>query len=160
MAGDEKLGFNNAVFVSERDAGDRNYALAFLMREHSCYPTRTRLRTVMDLYFQVDKLTERPDGFGESMTKSRGKKRKVPARPFCNLQRVIRRLSVRPSSRQLVRSCVDVMLDDAVLSPGRPGAAMAQRKGAARGGAPPEQRTLETATTRQRGLHVAAHFRI
>ncbi|XP_034253762.1 glutaminase kidney isoform, mitochondrial-like [Thrips palmi] len=52
MAGEEKLGFNNAVFVSERDAGDRNYALAFLMREHDCYPRRGRLRVVMDLYFQ------------------------------------------------------------------------------------------------------------
>ncbi|XP_011496078.1 PREDICTED: glutaminase kidney isoform, mitochondrial [Ceratosolen solmsi marchali] len=52
LAGGESLGFNNAVFLSEREAADRNYALGFYMREHKCYPEKTNLRECMDLYFQ------------------------------------------------------------------------------------------------------------
>ncbi|GAB0097014.1 Glutaminase [Sergentomyia squamirostris] len=52
MAGGENLGFNNAVFLSEREAADRNYALGFYMREHKCYPDKTNLRECMDFYFQ------------------------------------------------------------------------------------------------------------
>ncbi|KAF4521064.1 hypothetical protein B566_EDAN012363 [Ephemera danica] len=53
LAGGEYLGFNNAVFLSEREAADRNYALGFYMREHKCYPEKTNLRECMDFYFQV-----------------------------------------------------------------------------------------------------------
>ncbi|XP_047529386.1 uncharacterized protein LOC125065661 isoform X2 [Vanessa atalanta] len=52
LAGNEALGFNNAVFLSEREAADRNYALGFYMREHKCYPEKTNLRECMDFYFQ------------------------------------------------------------------------------------------------------------
>lgn len=54
LAGEENLGFNNAVFLSEREAADRNYALGFYMREHNCYPDKTNLREIMDYYFQVN----------------------------------------------------------------------------------------------------------
>ncbi|BES91721.1 Glutaminase [Nesidiocoris tenuis] len=53
LAGGEYLGFNNAVFLSEREAADRNYALGFYMREHKCYPEKTVLKECMDFYFQV-----------------------------------------------------------------------------------------------------------
>ncbi|XP_041765883.1 glutaminase liver isoform, mitochondrial isoform X1 [Anopheles merus] len=53
MAGNEPLGFNNAVFLSEREAADRNYALGFYMREHKCYPEKANLRECMDFYFQI-----------------------------------------------------------------------------------------------------------
>ncbi|XP_050554518.1 glutaminase liver isoform, mitochondrial isoform X4 [Spodoptera frugiperda] len=52
LAGNESLGFNNAVFLSEREAADRNYALGFYMREHKCYPEKTNFRECMDFYFQ------------------------------------------------------------------------------------------------------------
>ncbi|XP_043677775.1 glutaminase liver isoform, mitochondrial isoform X2 [Vespula pensylvanica] len=52
LAGDENFGFNNAVFLSEREAADRNYALGFYMRENKCYPDKTNLREIMDFYFQ------------------------------------------------------------------------------------------------------------
>ncbi|XP_077292117.1 glutaminase isoform X2 [Arctopsyche grandis] len=52
MAGNEPLSFNNATFLSEREAADRNYALGFYMREHKCYPDKTNLRECMDFYFQ------------------------------------------------------------------------------------------------------------
>ncbi|KOC58997.1 Glutaminase kidney isoform, mitochondrial [Habropoda laboriosa] len=54
LAGGENLGFNNAVFLSEREAADRNYALGFYMREHNCYPDKSNLREIMDFYFQVN----------------------------------------------------------------------------------------------------------
>ncbi|XP_049533888.1 glutaminase liver isoform, mitochondrial isoform X1 [Anopheles darlingi] len=53
MAGNEPLGFNNSVFLSEREAADRNYALGFYMREHKCYPEKANLRECMDFYFQI-----------------------------------------------------------------------------------------------------------
>lgn len=53
LAGNEVVGFNNAVFLSEREAADRNYALGFYMREYKCYPDKTNLRECMDFYFQV-----------------------------------------------------------------------------------------------------------
>ncbi|KAH8401739.1 hypothetical protein KR009_007586 [Drosophila setifemur] len=52
LSGGESIGFNNAVFLSEREAADRNYALGFYMRENKCFPKRTNLKEVMDYYFQ------------------------------------------------------------------------------------------------------------
>lgn len=57
MAGNEPLSFNNATFLSEREAADRNYALGFYMREHKCYPDKTNLRECMDFYFQVSTIS-------------------------------------------------------------------------------------------------------
>lgn len=54
LSGGENFGFNNAVFLSEREAADRNYALGFYMREHKCYPDQTNLKECMDYYFQVN----------------------------------------------------------------------------------------------------------
>jgi hypothetical protein len=53
LAGGEHLGFNNSVFLSERESADRNYSLGFFMREYKCYPEKTNLRECMDFYFQV-----------------------------------------------------------------------------------------------------------
>lgn len=52
MSGGEIFGFNNAVFLSEREAADRNYALGFYMRENKCFPDKCNLRECMDFYFQ------------------------------------------------------------------------------------------------------------
>lgn len=38
------VGFNNAVFLSERETADRNYALSYYMREHKCFPPNTSLQ--------------------------------------------------------------------------------------------------------------------
>lgn len=53
MSGGDIFGFNNAVFLSEREAADRNYALGFYMRENKCFPEKCNLRECMDFYFQV-----------------------------------------------------------------------------------------------------------
>ena len=47
------MSFNNAVFLSERETADRNYAMAYLMRENRCFPPRASLSQTMDLYFQT-----------------------------------------------------------------------------------------------------------
>lgn len=52
LSGGETFGFNNAVFLSEREAADRNYAIGFYMREHKCFPEKANLRECMDFYFQ------------------------------------------------------------------------------------------------------------
>jgi len=53
FAGGEFLGFNNAVFMSERETADRNMAMAYYMKENRCFPPKTRLLDIMDLYFQT-----------------------------------------------------------------------------------------------------------
>jgi len=53
LAGGEPFGFNNSVFLSEREAADRHYALGFYMREHKAFPQGTNLRDCLDFYFQV-----------------------------------------------------------------------------------------------------------
>ncbi|GMT31356.1 hypothetical protein PFISCL1PPCAC_22653, partial [Pristionchus fissidentatus] len=49
----QSIGFNNAVFLSERETADRNYALSYYMREHKCFPPNTNLQDTLDLYFQL-----------------------------------------------------------------------------------------------------------
>lgn len=53
LAGGEYLGFNNAIFMSEREAADRNYAIGFYMKENKCFPPNGQLRDIMDFYFQM-----------------------------------------------------------------------------------------------------------
>ena len=53
MAGGEHLSFNNSVFLNERHMADRNYSLAYFMRENKCFPDGVDIKKVLDLYFQV-----------------------------------------------------------------------------------------------------------
>ncbi|CAG0882908.1 unnamed protein product [Cyprideis torosa] len=53
LAGDEYIGFNNSVFLSERDAADRNFALGYFMKEHKCFPPNVTLKDTLDFYFQA-----------------------------------------------------------------------------------------------------------
>ncbi|XP_076332807.1 glutaminase liver isoform, mitochondrial-like isoform X2 [Tachypleus tridentatus] len=53
LGGGEYLGFNNATFLSEREAADRNYAIGFYMKENKCFPEKAILKEIMDFYFQV-----------------------------------------------------------------------------------------------------------
>lgn len=52
LAGGKPIGFDNAVFLSERDTSDRNFALSYFMREKGAFPVGTDLRATLDLYFQ------------------------------------------------------------------------------------------------------------
>jgi len=53
LAGDEYLGFNNSVYLSEKSCADRNFALAYFMRENDCFPPGTKMQDVLDFYFQL-----------------------------------------------------------------------------------------------------------
>jgi len=53
MAGGEDIGFNNSVFLSERDTADRNFALAYFMKENKCFPKGFNLQECLDFYFQT-----------------------------------------------------------------------------------------------------------
>lgn len=54
LAGGGFVGFNNAVFLSERETADRNYALSYYMKENKCFPPDIQgLREELDFYFQL-----------------------------------------------------------------------------------------------------------
>ncbi|MFI5477257.1 glutaminase A [Streptomyces cacaoi] len=46
------VGFNNAVYLSERQTADRNFALGYFMREHDAFPAATDLLSTLEFYFQ------------------------------------------------------------------------------------------------------------
>lgn len=50
--GEGKIGFDNAVYHSEKETADRNYALAHFMREMGAFPKGTNIDNVLDFYFQ------------------------------------------------------------------------------------------------------------
>lgn len=52
FAGGEKIGFDNAVYLSERQTADRNFALGYFMREKRAFPPDADLLDVLDFYFQ------------------------------------------------------------------------------------------------------------
>ncbi len=50
-----KVGFDNSVFLSERQHADRNISLAYYMCENGSYPyavSKSKLTEILDLYFQ------------------------------------------------------------------------------------------------------------
>ncbi|XP_038575490.1 glutaminase kidney isoform, mitochondrial isoform X2 [Micropterus salmoides] len=53
LAGNEYVGFSNATFQSERESGDRNFAIGYYLKEKKCFPEGTDMTSVLDLYFQL-----------------------------------------------------------------------------------------------------------
>jgi len=53
MNGGDFLGFNNSIFLSEKESANRNYALGYYMQENKCFPEGTSLDETMNLYFQL-----------------------------------------------------------------------------------------------------------
>jgi glutaminase len=51
LSGNKSPGFNNAVFHSERETADRNFALAHHMRERGAFPDNTDIKSTLDYYF-------------------------------------------------------------------------------------------------------------
>lgn len=58
MAGNEFIGFDNAVYLSEKETAHRNYALAHYLRENKCFPEGTDLEKTLNMYFQVRKINQ------------------------------------------------------------------------------------------------------
>lgn len=46
------VGFNNSVYLSERQTADRNFALAYFMREKGAFPQGSNLMESLEFYFQ------------------------------------------------------------------------------------------------------------
>jgi len=55
--GGQKVGFDNAVYHSEKATADRNFALAYFMSEKGAFPPDTDLIATLDFYFQCCSLT-------------------------------------------------------------------------------------------------------
>ncbi|XP_068123667.1 glutaminase liver isoform, mitochondrial isoform X1 [Hyperolius riggenbachi] len=53
MSGNEFVGFNNATFQSEKETGDRNYAIGYYLKEKKCFPPGADMVAALDLYFQL-----------------------------------------------------------------------------------------------------------
>ncbi|KAF3697117.1 Glutaminase kidney isoform, mitochondrial [Channa argus] len=53
MAGSEYVGFSNATFQSERETGDRNYAIGYYLKEKKCFPDNADMIAALDFYFQL-----------------------------------------------------------------------------------------------------------
>ena len=52
LAGGRRPGFNDSVYRSERETADRNFALAYYMREKGVFPQGSDLHDVLDFYFR------------------------------------------------------------------------------------------------------------
>uniref|UniRef100_A0A8B9L1C7 glutaminase n=1 Tax=Astyanax mexicanus TaxID=7994 RepID=A0A8B9L1C7_ASTMX len=53
MAGGEYVGFSNATFQSEKETGNRNFAIGYYLKEKRCFPSGTDMIAALDFYFQV-----------------------------------------------------------------------------------------------------------
>lgn len=53
LSGGESIGFDNAIYLSEKESADRNYALAHYMKEVGAFPDKTNIHTSLDFYFQT-----------------------------------------------------------------------------------------------------------
>jgi glutaminase len=52
LTGGTRVGFNNAVYLSERQTADRNFALGYSMRESGAFRPDTDLTQTLEFYFQ------------------------------------------------------------------------------------------------------------
>eukprot|EP01137_Pigoraptor_chileana_P028306 Opistho-2@12110 len=54
MAGGARVGFSNSTYLSERQTADRNFCLAYFMRENNGFPPKAakNLTEVLEFYFQ------------------------------------------------------------------------------------------------------------
>jgi glutaminase len=57
LAGGRAPGFDNSVFLSEKETADRNFALAYFMRENGAFPPDTDIIKTLDFYFQCCSIT-------------------------------------------------------------------------------------------------------
>ena len=61
LSGGLYVGFNNAVYLSERDCADRNFALANYMQDYKCFPENTDLISSLEFYFQLCSIETKPE---------------------------------------------------------------------------------------------------
>uniref|UniRef100_A0A4W5RKH8 glutaminase n=2 Tax=Hucho hucho TaxID=62062 RepID=A0A4W5RKH8_9TELE len=59
MAGQEYVGFSNSTFQSEKETGDRNFAIGYYLKEKKCFPRGAEMIDALDFYFQVNDTSSR-----------------------------------------------------------------------------------------------------
>ena len=64
LTGDGRIGFNNPVYLSERQTADRNFALGYFMREKNAFPEGTDLVQALEFYFQCCSIEVNADELG------------------------------------------------------------------------------------------------
>lgn len=52
LSGGKKVGFNNAVYLSEKETADRNFAIGYFLRENQALPNPPKLIETLEFYFQ------------------------------------------------------------------------------------------------------------
>ena len=52
LSGGVRPNFNNSVYLSEKETGDRNFALGYFMKEKEAFPAGTNLTETLEFYFQ------------------------------------------------------------------------------------------------------------
>jgi glutaminase len=57
LAGGRNIAFDNAVYHSEKESADRNFALAYFMRENGAFPENTDVVKTLEFYFQCCSIT-------------------------------------------------------------------------------------------------------
>ncbi len=63
LSGGRRPGFDGAVYLSERETADRNFALAYYMREKGIFPEGTDIHDVLDFYFQCCAIETNAESF-------------------------------------------------------------------------------------------------
>jgi len=53
LSGGRPCGFSNPVYLSERSTADRNFALAYMMREANAFKPGVDIQNTLELYFQL-----------------------------------------------------------------------------------------------------------
>ncbi len=53
LCGNELLEFNNSIFLTEKSSVDRDFSLAYFMRENNCFPKGADIKKILEFYFQV-----------------------------------------------------------------------------------------------------------
>ena len=61
LSGGKPLGYSNSLYLSERMCGDRNFALAYFMKEKKAYPSKVDILDALEFYFQCCSLTVTSD---------------------------------------------------------------------------------------------------
>tara|TARA_A100001015_G_C14996328_1_gene716378 strand:- start:353 stop:1984 length:1632 start_codon:yes stop_codon:yes gene_type:complete len=53
LSGNKNPGFNNSIYLSEKQTADRNFALGYFMKENNAFPENTDMHEILDFYFQT-----------------------------------------------------------------------------------------------------------
>lgn len=57
IVGNDNVGFDNAVYLSEKNSAHRNHALAHIMMENNIFPDNTDITNTLEFYFQLCSIT-------------------------------------------------------------------------------------------------------